>query len=232
MNRGVQGRHSRTYCPGIGMPTHVRVAIVLLAQALFPTSLYGQNADWTLTAAELARLGDGAVLVDGEVAPELPAGNVRAAVQIEATPERVFRTLTDCAEALRFVPHLRRCAVLDAAPDNSWQVVEQQIDYGWFMPKAYYVFRAEYERFARIRFSNVRGDFRENRGTWEFRPTVDGKATIVTYRLQVVPRFYVPRWMMRMTLKRDLPALMAGLRAHAETDPAGPPGPSAGQHSP
>jgi uncharacterized protein YndB with AHSA1/START domain len=214
------------------MPTHVRVAIVLLAQALFPSSLYGQNADWTLTPAELARLGDGVVLVDGDVTAERPTGDVRAAVHITASPERVFRTLTDCTEALRFVPHLRHCAVLDAAPDNSWQVVEQQIDYGWFMPKAYYVFRAEYERFARIRFSNVRGDFRENHGTWEFRPTADGKATIVTYRVRVVPRFYVPRWMMRMTLKRDLPALMTGLRAQSEAWPGGPSGPSAGRHAP
>jgi ribosome-associated toxin RatA of RatAB toxin-antitoxin module len=213
------------------MTTHVRVAIVLLVQALFPSSLYGQTADWTLTSADLARLGDGAVLVDGDVSTDLPTGNVRAAVQIKASPERVFRTLTDCTEALRFVPHLRHCAVLDSAPDNSWQVVEQRIDYGWFMPKASYVFRAEYERFARIRFSNVSGDFRENQGIWEFRPTTDGKATIVTYRVQLVPRFYVPRWTMRMTLKRDLPALMAGLRTQSEAR-LGAPGPSAGQRSP
>ena len=214
------------------MPTHVRVAIVLLAQALFPSSLYGENTGWTLTAADLARLGDGAVLVEGDLAAEHPAGNVRAAVQIRAPAERVFRTLTDCAEALRFVPHLRHCAVLESAPDDSWQVVEQQIDYGWFMPHAYYVFRAEYDRFTHIRFSNVRGDFRENHGNWDFRPTADGNATIVTYRVQVVPRFYVPRWIMRSTLKRDLPELMKGLRQRSEAPHPGPTGPSAGQRSP
>jgi uncharacterized protein YndB with AHSA1/START domain len=210
------------------MPTHVCVAILLLAQALFPSSLYGQNADWTLSPAELARLGDGAVLVDGDVGSDRP-GDVRAAVQVHAPPERVFRTLTDCTEALRFVPHLRHCAVLETAPDNSWQVVEQQIDYGWFMPHAYYVFRAEYERFTGIRFSNVRGDFRENRGMWEFQPGADGESTIVTYRLRLVPRFFVPRWLMRSTLRRDLPELMKGLRARSEADPGAPPGPSAGQ---
>ncbi|HEU4624889.1 MAG TPA: SRPBCC family protein [Steroidobacteraceae bacterium] len=214
------------------MPTHVRVAIVLLAQALFPSSLYGENADWTLTPAELARLGDGGVLVDGEVGSDHQSGDVRAAVQIHASPEQVFRTLIDCHEALRFVPHLRHCAVLDAAPDNSWQIVEQQIDYGWFAPRAYYVFRADYEPFVRIRFSNVRGDFRENRGMWEFHPTADGKSTIVTYRLRLVPRFYVPRWVMRMTLKRDLPELMKGLRTAAEVAPGGSTGPSAGQQAP
>jgi uncharacterized membrane protein len=213
------------------MPTHVPVAIALLALSLLPSSLYGQNDDWTLTAAELARLGDGTVLVDAELASDRPTGNVRAAVQIRAPAERVFRTLTDCSEALRFVPHLRRCAVLDTAPDGSWQVVEQEIDYGWFMPRAYYVFRAEYEGFERIRFSNVRGDFRENRGDWTFRSTPDGKATIVTYRVQVVPRFIVPRWLMRSTLKRDLPELLKGLRTHAEANPPTLSEPSAGQQS-
>jgi ribosome-associated toxin RatA of RatAB toxin-antitoxin module len=134
----------------------------------------------------------------------------------------VYRTLTDCAEALQFVPHLRKCVVLETAPDESWQVVEQQIDYGWFMPHAYYVFRADYERFERIRFTNVRGDFRENRGEWVFRPTADRKGTIVTYRVHVVPRFIVPRWLMRSTLKRDLPALLKGLRTRAEVPPAEP----------
>jgi ribosome-associated toxin RatA of RatAB toxin-antitoxin module len=214
------------------MPTRVRVAIVLLAQALLPSTLYGQDADWTPTEAELARLRDGAVLVEADGATDRSSGDVRAAVQIQAPAERIFNTLTDCTEALRFVPHLRHCAVLETAPDESWQIVEQQIDYGWFMPHAYYVFRADYERYDRIRVSNVRGDFRENRGSWQFRPTDDGKATIVTYQLHVVPRFFVPRWLMRSTLRRDLPQLMKGLRARVDETPATLAGPSAGQRAP
>src|SRR4029450_835400 len=112
------------------------------------------------------RLRDGAVLVDAELAADRPTGNVRAAVQIRASAEEGVPTRANCAEPLQFVPHLRKCAVLETAPDGSWQVVEQQIDYGWFMPRAYYVFRADYEGFERIRFTNVRGDFRENRGEW------------------------------------------------------------------
>ena len=212
------------------MPTNVRVAVVLLALSVLSSSLYGQTGDWTPTEAELARLGDGAVLVDAELASDRPTGNVRAAVQIRASAERIFRTLTSCTEALRFVPHLRRCAVLETAPDGSWQIVEQEIDYGWFMPRAYYVFRTDYTGFERIEFSNVRGDFRENRGEWVFRPTPDGQATVVTYRVHVVPRFMVPRWLMRSTLRRDLPELMRGLRARAEAPLAAGSGPSAGQH--
>ena len=144
------------------------------------------------------------------------AADVRAAVQVRAPPETVFRTLTDCSRALRFVPHLKRCAVVDTAPDESWQEVEHQIDYGWLAPRADYVFRATYERFTRIRFNHLRGDFRVNEGVWEFLPVDEGRSTLVTYQARLVPDFYVPRWMMRSMLKRDLPELMRGLRTQAE----------------
>jgi uncharacterized membrane protein len=200
------------------MVSHAGVAIVLLASALLVPS-YGSSADWAFSEAELARLGQGGVLVSADVASDRPTGDIRAAVQVRATAERIFRTLTECSEVLAYVPHLESCAVLETAPDGSWQVVEHHVHYGWFMPDAYYVIRADYERFERIRFSNVRGDFRENRGEWALRPVDDGKAIIVTYRVYVVPRFYVPRWILRSALKRDLPQLMAALRARVEAPP-------------
>jgi ribosome-associated toxin RatA of RatAB toxin-antitoxin module len=185
-----------------------------------------------LSGVQLEHVEAGAVIAEADVAPDRLAADIRAAVLVSATPEQVFRTLTDCVEALRFVPHLKRCAVLDTAPDGSWQNVEQQVDYGWLAPRAHYVFHAEYERFERIRFNTLRGDFRENRGVWVFRPVKDGKATLVTYEARVAPAFYVPRWMMRNMLKRDLPDLMRGLRAHSEaarpaaaTSGLPPPGP-------
>ena len=174
------------------------------------------SADWTLSDAQRARLESGAIVAEGDVSSDHAATDVRAAVEVSATPEQVFRTLTDCSQALHFVPHLKRCVVLESAPDGSWQNVEQQVDYGWLAPRANYVFHAEYQRFEQISFSNLRGDFRENRGLWTFTALEQRQSTLVTYEARLVPSFYVPRWMMRNMLKRDLPDLMRGLRAHAE----------------
>jgi len=177
-----------------------------------------ESADWTLTQSQLEQVEKGAIVTEGDVATDRPAADARAAVKVAATPEQVFQTLTDCSRALRFVPHLKRCRVIETALDGSWQNVEQTVDYGWLVPRANYVFHAEYEQYSRIRFSNVRGDFRENRGVWTFTPLDDGRSTLVTYEVRVAPAFYVPRWMMRNMLRRDLPDLMRGLRTHAETD--------------
>src|SRR5690348_14300688 len=89
MNLQLTDRHLRTYAAGIGMPTRVHVAIVLLAQALLSSTVYGQEADWTPTEAELARLRDGAVLVEADGATDRSSGDVRAAVQIKASAERI-----------------------------------------------------------------------------------------------------------------------------------------------
>jgi uncharacterized protein YndB with AHSA1/START domain len=179
------------------------------------SSAYGV---WRLSDANQAGLGRGEVVVEAEVTRDKPGGEVRAAVEIAATPEEVFRTLTDCSKALKFVPHLEHCEVLETAPDGSWQIVEHQVDHGWFAPKARYVFRAEYEDFRRIRFTHVSGDLRENQGTWEFTPSKDGESTVVTYKARVVPRSYVPRWLMRSALRSDLPAMLKGLRSACESD--------------
>ena len=196
------------------------VSVTLAGPARAADSVAGSvvepSAGWVLTAAQLKRLESGGILSDGDITADPPVADFRAAILIAASLEQVFRTLTDCADALRFVPHLKRCAVVDTAPDGRWQDVEQTVDYGWLAPRARYVFHAEYDRYASIRFSHVRGDFHENHGSWEFTPMRGGTATIVTYRARVSPAFYVPRWLMRSMLKRDLPDLMRGLRARAE----------------
>ena len=172
---------------------------------------------WPLSAEDLARLDRREILLPEPAERDHADGSFRAAIEIEAPAERVFRTMTDCAQALKFVPHLIHCTVLETAPDGSWQTIEHEVSYGWYLPRASYVFRAAYEPFERVSFSGVRGDFRETEGVWELSPRGDGALTVVTYRAEVAPRFFVPRWMVLASLKHDLPALMQGLRARCET---------------
>jgi uncharacterized protein YndB with AHSA1/START domain len=174
--------------------------------------------DWSLTAEQHVRLANGEILVLADVNASQTEGDILAAIQIAAPAERIFRTMTDCREALEFVPHLEVCRVLESAPDGSWQIVEHAADFGWYVPRTDYVFRADYEPYRRIRFEQVRGDLRENRGVWEMRPLSEGDpgTTILTYRVRVVPRFFVPRWMVRSSLRRDLPLRLGALRERCE----------------
>jgi uncharacterized membrane protein len=192
------------------------VAGVSLAAAgmVFAASVGAQ--DWDLTDGQRAELARGEILVLADVSAS--QGDVLAAVQIAAPAERIFRTMTDCGEALQFVPHLERCRVLESADDDSWQLVEHAVDLSWYLPRIDYVFRAQYEPFRRIRFTHVRGDLLENEGMWELQTLgeSDRRATILTYRVRIVPRQYVPRWVVRSSLRRDLPLMLRALRDRCE----------------
>jgi ribosome-associated toxin RatA of RatAB toxin-antitoxin module len=190
-------------------------ACLLVCAFLGGSAAYAE--DWPLSAQDLARLDHREVLLPAPTEGNQTDGKFRSAIEIDASAERIFRTMTDCAQALKFVPHLIHCQVLETAADGSWQTVEHQVNYGWYLPRATYVFRAAYEPFDRISYTGVRGDFREIDGIWDFSPRRNGAATIVTYRARVALRFFVPRWILLASLKHDLPALMRGLRERCES---------------
>ena len=178
---------------------------------------------------------------------------VHAAVRINANPEAIWRVLTDCEHASRFIPGVKRCRRLQTAPDGSWDLIEQESKYSWLMPSVRCVVRANYKRPQRIDFKGVRGDLKDWEGYWLLEPqgrqgpgaggdpigaaaeeTTPGPSmelaptpaqapdavTIVEYDLYVDPGFWIPRILLRHSLRTELPAALTALRARSE-DPAG-----------
>jgi uncharacterized protein YndB with AHSA1/START domain len=191
------------------------LALVLLLE---PTAADAQSA-WVTEPAIQQRLTAGEVVVaTSAIDPAHPRGRVRAAVRIPAAPETIWRVVTDCQEALSFVPGLRRCRRLEGAADGSWQDVEHEMRYSWLLPTVRYVFRADYDRPHRIDFHRISGNLKQEEGTWLFTPTADGAATVVEYEVYVDPGFWVPQALVARSLRRDIPAVLTGLRDCVERD--------------
>jgi ribosome-associated toxin RatA of RatAB toxin-antitoxin module len=173
-------------------------------------------ADFELTAAELARVNAREVVVRATLDSGQRKGMVRAAVLIQAAPAIVFRQMTRCEDALQYVPHLRACRVRDQAADGSWQLVEHEVDFGWYAPRIGYIFRADLTTNRRIDFHQVSGDFKANQGMWEFEPSADGASTLLRYRAYIDPPGFVPNWVARSAFKRDMPHMLTELRRRCE----------------
>jgi uncharacterized membrane protein len=175
-------------------------------------------AEFTLTPAENKRVSERQVVVRANLDSSQRRGTVRAAVRIEAPPEVVFRMMIHCADALEYVPHLRDCKVREKAADESWVLVEQTIDFGWYAPSINWVFRSEVVPNRRISFRQVSGDFKANEGVWEFEPTDDGATTLLLYQAFVDPPGFVPNWLARSTFRRELPQMLTQLRKRCEAE--------------
>jgi len=175
-------------------------------------------ADFELTPAEAQRVAKDEIVIRADLAAGARRGTVRAAMLIDAPPTVVFQLMTHCRDAVRYVPHLRLCRVRERAADLSWEVVEQELDFGWYSPRLRYVFRADLVADQSITFRQISGDFKANEGIWEFEPAGNGDQTLLRYRVYIDPPGYVPNWLARSTFKRELPQMLAELRRYCEAE--------------
>jgi hypothetical protein len=160
---------------------------------------------------------------------------VRAAVRINAGAETIWGVLTDCDHAASFIPGVKRCRRVESAPDDSWEIIEHQVKYSWLMPAVTTVIRADYERPQRIDFKRISGDLKQEEGAWVLEPATAAaqgataadapaassdppadQATTVEYELYVDPGFWIPRVLLRHSLRSELPAALTALRERAE----------------
>lgn len=176
-------------------------------------------AEWFDAPEYRPRLATGAVVVGDSPPRDAQRGRVRAAVQIAADPESVWRVMTDCARAPEFVPNLRSCEVLETGPDGAWEVLRHEVKYLWLWPRIHYVFRADYRRPFRVDFRHVSGDFKEQEGSWILSPLPEAGQTIVGYEVFLDPGFRVPQSIVRRALAQDLPELLMALRNRVQAQP-------------
>jgi hypothetical protein len=141
-------------------------------------------------------------------------GSARASVRIHAPREVVWSLITSCAEELKLVPGLVGCEVLETAPDRSWQRIRHVMNYSWYAPRLTFEVRAAYAQPSRVAIERTSGDLRILRGSWELQS--DGDGTIAHYAVDLAPGFWVPRWIVRAALRRDLPKMLRALRTRAE----------------
>jgi hypothetical protein len=154
--------------------------------------------------------------------PAGQAGSASATVRIRASRETVWSLITSCPESVRMVPGLEVCDILETAPDRSWQKIRHVMNYSWYLPKVTYVIRAAYDPPVKVSIERVSGDLRTLRGSWELQS--DGDFTIAHYVVDLAPGFWVPNWIVRTALRRDLPKMLRALRSRAEATPDRKPG--------
>ncbi len=163
-------------------------------------------------AQESSQHGDIDVAVALDAAEQ--SGSASATVKIRARRDVVWSLIASCAEAVRLVPGLVACDVIETAPDHSWQRIRHVLDYSWYVPKLTYEFRASYDRPSRVSIERLSGDLRVLRGSWSLQE--DGDFTVAHYAVDLAPGFWVPHWIVRAALRRDLPKMLRALRSRAE----------------
>jgi hypothetical protein len=195
--------------------TIAAAVLLMLPRAAPAQDPQAQSRDWLDDPALQARLAGGKVVIRSSLNARAASASVDAAIRVHASPQAIWGVITQCRYAPILIPGLKGCKQLSAAADGSWRVVEHDIKYAPLLPVVHSICRDDLQPPLRMDFHRVAGDLKAETGSWILTPSPDGTTT-VEYHVSMRPGFWVPRSIIRRSLKKQVPAALLALRAHAE----------------
>ena len=140
---------------------------------------------------------------------------VRVAVEVDAPAKAIWDVLKACEIAPEYVPNVQSCKKLEELDAGRAELFVQTIKPVFFLPTFEHVFRLDYTPYTRIDVNRVSGPIAHMHGSWWLLPQDNGRILLV-YELSLDPGMPIPRFLVRATLKRDLPKVLAAVRERAE----------------
>jgi ribosome-associated toxin RatA of RatAB toxin-antitoxin module len=147
---------------------------------------------------------------------------VDARGDVRATPEAVWRILTDYEHMPDFVPDLQSTRVLSR---SGGQVLLEQAGTAhllFFRRAIHLVVQVHEQPPSQIDISLVGGDMRIYQCSWRLVPLPDSGGTRVIYSGRMAPNFYVPGMFGANMLRADIRRMMAAVLARLDREGAAP----------
>lgn len=135
-------------------------------------------------------------------------GAVQAKILIHTRVEDIWIILQGCGKAFIFVDGMEQCEILEKDDDSA--LIHQVVDTGLFAPQLDYSYESTNQAYSKMDFNLKEGNLRVLQGGWEFVDMDDG--VLATYDMRVRLGFPLPRFLVRMSLRRMIPDMLACIR--------------------
>jgi len=195
----------------VGWFHRLNLLLIMLVLTLYATADDDSGPLLTDRQMETVRRGD--IYVETLNTDE-SGGVVRGAIKINATADDIFNAIIECDKAAEFHKQMKRCTTIEKKAD--YGLYRHEIKYLWFIPKQVYTFRGDYTGVTKVRFHVVSGDLKQLDGGWDIFPMDHPDQYAVRYYATIKPGFPVPRWMVRRSLRKDIPKMLEIVKFMAE----------------
>ena len=158
-------------------------------------------------------LHDGEIFVEN-VNTSSSGGSVRVQAMIFGDMQVMWDFIASCESNFLYVDGLRSCVILSVRTDSDSDTttLSQSVKKSWVIPRMDFVINVRRQPLSRIDFELVEGDLAVMNGGWRFLQLKNEEAFILTHEIRVKPSFPVPRWLIRRSMRKDLPDMLACLR--------------------
>ncbi len=142
---------------------------------------------------------------------------VTGRIFIAASPKKVWEVLTDYSNHKNYIPKL---IVSDLISDNGVETVIFQTARSRifiFQKTVNLTVKIHGEYLKHLSFQQITGDFKVYHGEWILEEYQHGQGTFITYKSEVKPDFFAPRFVVNYFQKHDFPAALLAMKKRAES---------------
>jgi len=135
---------------------------------------------------------------------------------VRATPKQTWAVLTDYARLPEFVPDLLSSRLLSHSVGET--IIEQHGRAGFlFVRQAIHVVvRVVEQPFSSIDVTLLSGNMKHYSSHWTLAPLAQGGGTRIDYRGTLEPDFFVPQFIGRVLVQRNVQSMLAAVLAEIE----------------
>ncbi len=183
--------------------------LLLHMLALLSATVFAATAD----ARDVVKPDNLPILLSGDIPYEYtrrdePGGSIRLEILIRADVSELWSILSGCGKAFIFVDGLEVCDILEQTQNHA--LIHQVTDPGILVPVQEYTYQSRFHPFSRMDFNMVSGTMKAIDGSWQFEEINEG--VVVTYNMHVQPSLPVPRFLVRMSIRKNMRHMLACIR--------------------
>lgn len=142
----------------------------------------------------------------------------RRSITVGVPVEKFWAVINDFAKYPEFLPEVKRVEVADAggAKKDISYTLELQVPVLNVTKTIRYTLRMVPEPMSKVTWTLVRGDMKENRGSWMLEPAGAGR-TRATYAIEIGVGLLIPKVVTTVLAEQNLPTMLERFKKRAES---------------
>ena len=161
---------------------------------------------------DVARLKRGEILLQ-TIHADKSGGAARVTALFHSNADSVWDVIGYCKYEFIYVRGLKECEMLKG--DQFQMTMHHRLRNSWYTPTLDFTFEARREPGGNGQAHLVDGDLKVLEGQWKLIPLADKNHVIVVHEIRIQPKIPAPKWLVRRSLRKDLPGMLACIRGLA-----------------
>lgn len=185
-----------------------QLMIVILLALFAPAAALAAG----LSDDELVRAQAGEILLQ-TIDKQKPGGAARVTAVFHSNANVVWDIIGYCKYAFIYIRGLQQCEVLE--PGLYYTRMHHRLRSSWYAPTLDFSFEASRSAANQGEVHLIDGNLKVLEGRWDLVALTGAQDILVSHEIRIQPKILVPKWLVRRSLRKDLPNMLACIRGLA-----------------